>query len=59
MAPKVCQMRHVAFSVPCKFGSLDSPLFLNFVWISGGRTNERDFEQGQPEFNIQFILVGR
>lgn len=33
-------------------------MILNLIGVAGGCSNEGDLEQGQSEFDLQFLLVG-
>jgi hypothetical protein len=35
-----------------------SHMILNLIGVAGGCSNEGDLEQGQSEFDLQFLLVG-
>ena len=64
MAPRVYQTRHVAIlsflsGILISFFFLFSFFgwFLKIVWLPGCWSNERNFEQGQPQSYLQFILA--
>jgi hypothetical protein len=56
MVLRVCPMRQVSFSVD--LCNILSHMILNLIGVAGGCSNEGDLEQGQSEFDLQFLLVG-